>query len=76
MSNNSLLVLITLSVALGLLAAAWCAYVALRWARTKTKSGSILAIAAFPYLDEPPPHELCEQENRLKKSTTAGDPEE
>jgi len=76
MNNKYSLVLVILSVVLVLIGAAWLANRALRWARTRTKGGAILAVVAFPYLDASPPHEQIDQENRLKKSAESGDPED
>ena len=51
----------------------WMAIRAIRWAKKGSKAGSMLAAAAFPYPDQPPPQEQVEMENRLKKSNDSGD---
>jgi len=56
--------------------AVWLSVRAIRWAKKGSKAGSMLAAAAFPFPGQPPPQEQVEQENRLKKSTESGDPEE
>jgi hypothetical protein len=53
----------------------WAAVRAIRWAKKGTKAGSMLAAAAFPFPDRPPPYEQVENANRLKKDTESGDPE-
>ena len=39
----------------------------LRWAKRGTKAGSMLAAAAFPFPDQPPPHEQLADAIRLDK---------
>lgn len=53
----------------------WLAIRALRWAKRRTKIGSMLAAAAFPFPEQRPPHEKVENANRLKKDAESGDPE-
>lgn len=53
----------------------WLAIRAIRWAKKGTKAGSMLAAAAFPFPDQPPPHEQVENANRLKQGAESGDPE-
>jgi hypothetical protein len=53
----------------------WLAVRAIRWAKKGTRAGSMLAAAAFPFPDQPPPHEQVENANRLKKDAESGDPE-
>jgi hypothetical protein len=53
----------------------WLAVRAVRWAKRGTRAGSILAAAAFPFPDQPPPHEQAENANRLRKDMESGDPE-
>jgi hypothetical protein len=60
---------------LGLLVFAWLMVRAIRWARKRTRVGSMLAAAAFPFPEQPPPHEQVENANRLKKDAQSGDPE-
>jgi len=36
----------------------------------------MLAAAAFPFPDQPPPHEQVEQANRLKREGQSGDPQQ
>jgi len=54
----------------------WLAVRAIRWAKKGSKGGSMLAAAAFPFPDQPPPQEQVEQQNRLKKDAESGDPED
>jgi hypothetical protein len=54
----------------------WLAFRALRWARKKSRVGSMLAAAAFPFPDQPPPHEQVEQANRTRKDSESGDPQD
>jgi hypothetical protein len=54
----------------------WLAFRALRWAKKKTTAGSMLAAAAFPFPDQPPPHEQVEQANRSRQDSESGDPEQ
>ena len=53
----------------------WLFARAIRWAKKGTKAGSMLAAAAFPFPEQPPPHEQVENANRLKKDAEPGDPE-
>jgi len=68
-------VLWTCVVILAAVAFVWLAIRAIRWAKKGTKAGSMLAAAAFPFPDQPPPHEQVENANRLKKGAKSGDPE-
>jgi hypothetical protein len=52
----------------------WLAVRAIRWAKKGTRAGSILAAAAFPFPDQPPPREQVENARRLKKDAESGDP--
>jgi hypothetical protein len=36
----------------------------------------MLAAAAFPFADQPSPQEQIEQENRLKKESESGEPDD
>ncbi len=54
----------------------WFAVLAVRWAKKGTKAGAMLAAAAFPFPDQPPPHELVEEANRLDKNDEAREPKE
>jgi hypothetical protein len=60
---------------LAALAFLWLAIRAIRWARKGTKAASVLAAAAFPFPEQPPPHEQVENANRLKKDSESGSPE-
>jgi hypothetical protein len=51
----------------------WLAVRAVRWAKKGTKAASMLAAAAFPFPELPPPHEQVEHANRLKKDAESGD---
>ena len=53
----------------------WLAVRAIRWAKKGSKAGSMLAAAAFPFPEQPPPQEQVEQENRLNKDAELSDPE-
>ena len=53
----------------------WLAVRAIRWARKGTRAGSLLAAAAFPFPDQPPPREQVENANRLNKDAESADPE-
>lgn len=55
--------------------ALWLAVRAIRWAKKGSKAGSMLASAAFPFPEQPPPQEQVEQENRLKKEAESDDSE-
>ena len=48
---------------------------AIRWARKGTKAASVLAAAAFPFPEQPPPQEQVENVNRLRKDSESGEPE-
>lgn len=50
----------------------WIAVRAIRWAKKGTKAGMMLAAVAYPFPDQPPPHEQLEQANRLDKDAEAG----
>jgi hypothetical protein len=54
----------------------WLAVRAVRWAKKGSKAGSMLAAAAFPFPDQPPPQEQVAQQNRLKKDAESGDPDD
>jgi hypothetical protein len=43
-----------------LIVAAWLAMSLLRWAKKGSRAGKMLAAAAFPFPDQPPPHEQVE----------------
>jgi hypothetical protein len=62
-------------VLLVLIAFGWLMVRAIRWAKKRTKVGSMLAAAAFPFPEQPPPHEQVENANRLRKDAQSGDPE-
>jgi hypothetical protein len=51
----------------------WLMIRAIRWARKRTTVGSMLAAAAFPFPEQPPPHEQVENANRLRKDAESGD---
>jgi len=53
----------------------WLMIRAVRWAKKKTKVGSMLAAAAFPFPDQRPPNEQVENANRSRKAAESGDPE-
>jgi hypothetical protein len=65
----------TCAAILAALVLVWLAIRGIRWAKKGTKAGSMLAAAAFPFPDQPPPHEQVENANRLKKDAESGDPE-
>jgi hypothetical protein len=71
MSSSTQLVWICAAI---LVAAAliWFAVLAMRWAKKGTKAGAMLAAAAFPFPDQPPPHEQVEEAHRLDKNDDAG----
>ena len=73
MSNWSPLLWVTLGV-LAVVFAAWLMSVAVRWAKKGTKAGSMLAAAAFPFPDQPPPHEQLQDALRLDKDADSGAP--
>jgi hypothetical protein len=50
------------------------AVLAVRWAKKGTRAGAMLAAAAYPFPDQPPPHEQVEEANRLDKDAEAGKP--
>ena len=54
--------------------ATWLAVRAIRWAKKGTSGGKAVAAALFLFPDQPPPHELVEQQIRLKRDTDSGDP--
>lgn len=54
---------------------AWLMRRAIRWARKGSKGGRMLAAAAFPLPDQPPPHEQVENANHARKGSATGDPE-
>jgi hypothetical protein len=60
---------------LGLVSIAWLMVRAIRWARKGTKTGSMLAAAAFPFPDQPPPAEQVENANRLRKDAESAGPD-
>ena len=51
----------------------WLMLRAIRWAKKGSKGASMLAAAAFPFPDQPPPNEQIERINRLKKDAESGD---
>jgi hypothetical protein len=65
----------TCGALLGLLVLSWLMVRAIRWAKKGSKGASMLASAAFPFPEQPPPNEHVERINRLKKGTELGDPE-
>lgn len=65
----------TLSAILSLVLLTWLMVRAIRWARKGSKGASMLAAAAFPFPEQPPPNEHVERINRLKKGAETGDPE-
>jgi hypothetical protein len=73
--NDSSGLLWTCSIILALLVLTWLMIRAIRWARKGSKGASMLAAAAFPFPEQPPPNEQIERVNRLKKGTESGDPE-
>jgi hypothetical protein len=72
MSKESLVWIFVIVVSVVILT--WLAVRAIRWAKKGTKAGSMLAAAAFPFPDQPPPEEQVEQQSRIKKSAESGDP--
>jgi hypothetical protein len=60
---------------LAVAAIAWLMVRAVRWAKKGTRTGSMLAAAACPFPEQPPPHEQVENANRLRKDAESGDPE-
>jgi len=66
----------TCSALVVLLFLAWLMVRAIRWAKKGSKSASMLAAAAFPFPEQPPPNEQVERINRLKKGAESGDPEQ
>lgn len=52
----------------------WAIARAMRWARKGSTGASMLAAAAFPFTDQPPPNEQVEHENQLRKDAESGDP--
>ena len=52
----------------------WLAVLAVRWAKKGTRAGAMLAAAAYPFPDQPPPHEQVKEANRLDKDAEAGKP--
>jgi hypothetical protein len=59
---------------LGLIFLLWLMVRAIRWAKKGTRTGSMLAAAAFPFPEQPPPHEQVENANRLRKDAEPADP--
>jgi hypothetical protein len=57
---------------LAVLLLVWLMARAVRWAKKGTKAGSMLAAAAFPFPEQPPPHEQVENANRLRKDAESG----
>ena len=53
----------------------WGIVRAMRWARKGSTGASMLAAAAFPFADQPPPNEQVEHESRLRKDADSGDPD-
>jgi hypothetical protein len=60
---------------LAVLLLVWLMVRAIRWAKRGSKGASMLAAAAFPFPEQPPPNEQIERANRLKKDVESGDPE-
>jgi hypothetical protein len=52
----------------------WAIARAMRWARKGSTGASMLAAAAFPFPDQPPPNEQVEHESRIRKDAESGDP--
>jgi hypothetical protein len=52
----------------------WLMVRAIRWAKKGSKGASMLAAAAFPFPELPPPNEHVERINRLRKGAESGDP--
>jgi hypothetical protein len=75
MSNSAQLLWIctAIVVAAGLV---WLAVLAIRWAKKGTRAGAMLAAAAYPFPDQPPPHERVEEANRLDKNDDSEEPQE
>jgi hypothetical protein len=73
--NNLGALLWTCSAILAVLLLAWLMVRAIRWARKGSRGASMLAAAAFPFPEQPPPNEQVERINRLKKGAESGDPE-
>ena len=71
---NPLLWLIVAPLAAVLLG--WVIVRAMRWARKGSTGASMLAAAAFPFPDQPPPNEQVEHESRLRKDAESGDPDD
>lgn len=67
--------LLSFATLVAVILAVWLMVRAIRWAKRKTRAGSVLAAAAFPFPDQPSPHEQIENANRLRKDTGSGDPE-
>jgi hypothetical protein len=56
--------------------AIWLAVRLIRWAKKGTRGGAMLAAAAFPFPDKPPPGQQAEDEARRRKDTDSGAPPE
>jgi hypothetical protein len=50
----------TCAAALLFIVSGWVALRLLRWARKGSKTGKMLAAAAYPFPEQPPPHEQVE----------------
>ena len=72
--NNSIPALWVGASSLAFIVLVWCAVRAIRWAQQGSKGASLLAAAAFPFPDQPPPHEQLERANRLDRDTDSGQP--
>ena len=74
MSNWNELILVGVVILFAVLAT-WLMLRAIRWAKKGSKGASMLAAAAFPFPEQPPPNEQVERINRLKKDAESGDPQ-
>ncbi len=52
----------------------WLMVRIIRWAKKGSRTGAMLAAAAFPFPEQPPPNEQVERINRLKKGTNSAQP--
>ncbi len=46
----------------------WLRVRAVRWAKRGTRGGAMLAAADFPFPEQPPPNEIMQRANRIRKS--------
>jgi hypothetical protein len=61
-------------VILGTLLLLWIFVRAIRWAKRGSRGTTILAAAAFPFPELPPPHEQVDNAIRQRKAGESGDP--